>query len=182
VNRELAVQLFEYAGLNVVVAHHGQEALDILERDQAFDGVLMDCQMPVMDGYTATRQICQRKELRSIPVIAVTANAMAGDKEAALASGMVDHISKPLDVEKMFVTMAHWITPAVRTVADTSSPMPQTESVALPRVEGIDQDFGLRVSAGNKALYRRLLGKFAISRAGSANNVKRPGRTPMPLR
>jgi HPt (histidine-containing phosphotransfer) domain-containing protein len=62
--------------------------------------------------------------------------------------------------------MARWITPAVRTIADTSSLIPQTESVALPRVEGIDQDFGLRVSAGNKALYRRLLGKFAISSAG----------------
>jgi CheY-like chemotaxis protein len=165
VNRELAVELFEYAGLNVVVAHHGQEALDILDKDQAFDGVLMDCQMPVMDGYTATRHIRSKPQLAAIPVIAMTANAMAGDKEAAIAAGMIDHISKPLDVEKMFVTMARWIRPTVRSVADRAAPKPQTESVTLPRIDGIDQAFGLRVSGGNKALYRRLLGKFATGNA-----------------
>ncbi len=124
----------------MVVAHHGQEALDILQRDQAFDGILIDCQMPVMDSYTATRHICQRPELRAIPIIAMTAKAMAGDQEAAIEAGMIDHISKALDVEKMFVAMARWISPKVRTVADILSPNVQTESVTLPRIDKALQD------------------------------------------
>ncbi|MFA7292203.1 MAG: PAS domain S-box protein, partial [Rhodocyclaceae bacterium] len=80
-NQELATELLAQAGMEVVVAKHGQEALDILARDAKFDGVLMDCQMPVMDGYTATREIRKLPQFEKLPIIAMTANAMAGDKE-----------------------------------------------------------------------------------------------------
>ncbi len=86
-NRELACELLRRAGMEVAVANDGQEALDQLEADGAFDGVLMDCQMPVMDGYTATQRIRADPRWRTLPVIAMTASALVEDRERALASG-----------------------------------------------------------------------------------------------
>jgi CheY-like chemotaxis protein len=74
-----------------------------------FDAVLMDCQMPVMDGYTATRALRQEKSLQDLPVIAMTSNAMTGDREAALAAGMNDHITKPIVIDEMLATVARWL-------------------------------------------------------------------------
>jgi PAS domain S-box-containing protein len=111
INRELVVEILSAAGLIVSVAGDGQEALDMLER-QRFDVVLMDCQMPVMDGYEATRALRQRPELRGLPVIALTANAMVGDRAKALAMGMNDHIAKPIKFEELFATLARWVRPA----------------------------------------------------------------------
>lgn len=110
-NQELAIELLHKAGISVSLAHNGQEALDMLKLDHGFAGVLMDCQMPVLDGYAATRVIRQQLGLRALPVIAMTANAMEGDKEKVLACGMNDHIAKPLDVSLMFQTMARWLDP-----------------------------------------------------------------------
>ncbi|MEY4100399.1 MAG: hypothetical protein RL300_1570, partial [Pseudomonadota bacterium] len=94
-NQELALELLNQAGISVVVANHGQQALDILANDSRFDAVLMDCQMPVMDGYTATREIRKNPDWQTLPIIAMTANAMAGDREKVIAAGMCDHIAKP---------------------------------------------------------------------------------------
>ncbi len=110
-NQELAMELLASAGMEVVLAVNGQEALDILAKDSRFDGVLMDCQMPVMDGYTATHAIRANPAWRDIPIIAMTANAMATDREKVLQAGMCDHIAKPLNVATMFATMARWIKP-----------------------------------------------------------------------
>jgi PleD family two-component response regulator len=87
--------------------------VDILTKDANFDGVLMDCQMPVMDGYTATREIRKLPQFEKLPIIAMTANAMAGDKEKVIEAGMWDHIAKPLNVGEMFATIAKWIKPKV---------------------------------------------------------------------
>ena len=119
-NQELAMELLANAGMEVVLANHGQEALDILAAGSQFDGVLMDCQMPVMDGYTATRQIRKNPLFKDLPIIAMTANAMAGDREKVLEAGMWDHIAKPLNVDEMFATIAKWIKP--RTPASTPAP------------------------------------------------------------
>jgi PAS domain S-box-containing protein len=108
INQEVALALLGGAGIEVSVAGNGQEALDMLaQRD--FDAVLMDCQMPVMDGYAATRALRQQARWRSLPVIAMTANAMVGDRDAALAAGMNDHIAKPINVAEMFATLARWV-------------------------------------------------------------------------
>ena len=93
-----------------MVAENGIEALKALE-DSYFDLVLMDCQMPVMDGYETTRQIRQQEKYKALPIIALTANAMTGDKAKVLAVGMNDYISKPVDVANMFKIMAKWISP-----------------------------------------------------------------------
>jgi CheY-like chemotaxis protein len=158
-NQELALDLLRRAGLAVELAENGREALDLLARDAAFDGVLMDCQMPVMDGYAATREIRRDPRLASLPVLAMTANAMAGDREKALEAGMQDHIGKPLDVRTMFATMAKWIRP--RKAASAPSPAaPAKGGAALPDLPGIDVRAGLATAAGNEALYGRLLRKF----------------------
>src|ERR1019366_6483899 len=96
VNREISLAVLRRAGVSVSVACDGQEALDMLDRQQ-FDGVLMDCQMPVMDGYAATRALRRQSRWRELPVIAMTADALVGDRDKALAAGMNDHVAKPIN-------------------------------------------------------------------------------------
>jgi signal transduction histidine kinase/DNA-binding response OmpR family regulator len=113
VNRELALELLAEEGISVAVAVDGREALAMLERER-FDAVLMDCQMPVMDGFAATRALRERPQLQELPVIAMTANAMVGDRQKALDAGMNDHIAKPINVSQMFSTLARWIGPRLQ--------------------------------------------------------------------
>ena len=163
INQELAVELLETAGLKITVAGDGQQALDIL-KTRDFDGVLMDCQMPVMDGYQATREIRKQEKYARLPVIAMTANAMAGDKEKVLAVGMNDHIGKPIDVDAMFITLSRWIKyTATKTVDNTIEPIAEdTERPVppLPELVGIDTRIGLKIMMGKEDFYRRILGKF----------------------
>lgn len=108
INRELAQALLEMADMQIITASNGQEALDAVISDD-LDLVLMDCQMPIMDGYDATRHIRDLGKAGQLPIIAMTANAMKGDREKALAAGMDDYLSKPLEPELMFEVMANWL-------------------------------------------------------------------------
>ena len=164
-NQELALELLSQAGMEIVVANNGQEALDILTQDDRFDGVLMDCQMPVMDGYTATREIRKNPAWKDFPVIAMTANAMAGDREKVIESGMIDHIAKPLNIGEMFGTLAKWIVPANPSTPAKSDNLKSTGADALPELPGIDTQAGLATCMGNMKLYKRLLVKFRDSNA-----------------
>ena len=110
INQELALELLRNAGIEPTVAANGQEALRCLEQ-HAFDGVLMDCQMPVMDGFEATRLLRADDRWRRLPVIAMTASARAIDRAEALAAGMDDHIAKPIDVEVLYSTIGRWMRP-----------------------------------------------------------------------
>ena len=178
-NQELATELLAMAGVRCVVAGNGQEALNVLAGDVAFDGILMDCQMPVMDGYTATREIRDNPSWRHFPIIAMTANNMAGDRERTLAAGMNDHIPKPLNAEEMFRTLAQWIKPAGQVAQDLRETPPaaglgpgpelgpgpatpaQPASKLLPdRLPGIDLRAGLQTTEGNQPLYLKLLRRF----------------------
>ncbi|MGB1109470.1 MAG: PAS domain S-box protein [Gammaproteobacteria bacterium] len=167
VNQELALELLHGRGISTEVAGNGQEALDWLDRE-AFDGVLMDVQMPVMDGYTATRKIREQERFNDLPVIAMTANVMAGDLEKAQEAGMNAHIGKPLNVAEMFATMAKWITPA-NPLEDASLEAPVGEVAGaepeLPDLAplGIDTALGLRATDRNIALYLRMLKRFVES-------------------
>lgn len=170
VNQELAEDILTSNGIRVTLADHGQQALDLLE-SQNFDGVLMDCQMPVMDGYTATRKIRQQLKLIDLPILAMTANAMAGDREKVLDAGMNDHIAKPINVNSMFQTMAKWITPSdplpVPPSADRTINQSQTEFSAqnlpdkLPDLPGINTRVGLGHAQNDSRLYQKLLLKVA---------------------
>ncbi len=119
INRELAIELLGSAGMVVSFACDGQEALDLLQaQGPTFDCVLMDCQMPRLDGYAATRALRllpHLPHLQALPIIAMTANAMAGEREKALEAGMNDHIAKPIRVELMFATLSRWVRPNART-------------------------------------------------------------------
>jgi PAS domain S-box-containing protein len=165
-NQELARELLESAGIVLTVVGDGQQALDLLAHAgaAAFDGVLMDCQMPVMDGYEATRRLRAQPRYAQLPIIAMTANAMAGDREMALAAGMNDHISKPLNVTAMFATMSKWIHPAQPAIAAPPAVQPDAAgkmAAALPaQLPGIDQRAGLATSMGRQDLYLRMLVRF----------------------
>jgi PAS domain S-box-containing protein len=177
-NQELAMELLGNAGMAVELANNGQEALDILSRDANFDGILMDCQMPVMDGYTATREIRKMPAFKDLPIIAMTANAMAGDREKVLEAGMWDHIAKPLNVGDMFATIAKWIKPNVTkqlTPSDVSgnADVLKVKNDTLIGIDselpGIDVKAGMATTMNNEKLYTRLLIKFRDTQGDFAN-------------
>lgn len=157
INQELAVELLEGQQIHVTIAENGQIAIDMYKTND-FDGILMDCQMPVMDGYEATQFIRETLDDHAIPIIAMTANVMERDKIKAQQAGMNDIIAKPIDVGSMFSTLAKWITPKhpQQFVAQTVS-----QQGELPQIAGIDTQTGLTRSSGNSDLYKKLLMRFA---------------------
>lgn len=157
INQDIAVNLLERHGIKVVVANDGQEALDILSR-QEFDGVLMDCQMPVMDGYQATAKIREKAKYQHLPIIAMTANAMSGDREKVLHAGMNDYISKPIDVALMFVTLTKWIRNSSVAISSGTEALKVTSG--LPALKRINTGLGLSRLVGDESLYLQLLKKF----------------------
>lgn len=157
VNVELAVDVLQRVGMQVVVARDGEQALAVLH-SQRVDGVLMDCQMPVIDGLAATQRIRAVPAWRDLPVIAMTASAMVGDREQALAAGMNDHVAKPIDIEALYATLARWLPEAAP--RRPGAPAVASRAHQLPALPGLDIDGGLRRTAGQEVLYRRLLQLF----------------------
>ena len=138
VNRQVAQRLLSLIGLSFVLAENGKEALEQLEQ-QAFDAVLMDCQMPVMDGYTATRIRRQNEGAdrgKRIPIIAMTANAMAGDREKCLNAGMDDYMSKPLNRALLADTLRRWL-PAGAKSQNIVVPLPPSKPAPATAVRAV---------------------------------------------
>ncbi len=161
INLELVLALLHDAGIKTTVATDGQQALNVLEKEK-FDAVLMDVQMPVMDGLTATRAIRQQPKFAGLPIIALTAGAMDRDKTEVMEAGMNDHIAKPINVDDMFSIMAKWIVPAETGIGHVGvvHQLTADESLALPNIEGINTLIGLRTCNGKHSLYLRLLTTF----------------------
>ena len=156
VNQEVAQQILGDAGVRVDVASNGAMALAKIAVND-YDGVLMDCQMPVMDGYDATRELRKDPRHAALPVIAMTANAMVGDKEKCLAAGMNDFIAKPIDVAQLFQTLARWVKAKNPMVVE----MPVVvEDDTLPAIPGLRMDAALSRVGGNTKLMRKLLARF----------------------
>ncbi|MBF0266629.1 MAG: response regulator, partial [Gammaproteobacteria bacterium] len=158
-NQELAKELLKRNKIQITVANNGQEALAILAKE-SFDGVLMDCQMPVMDGYEATRQIRLQPDLQDLPIIAMTANAMAGDKDKVLAAGMDDHISKPINIKDMLNTMNKWIVASNPESVIEHTEQTEESIIDLPNLPGIEKNAGLEITQNDKNLYLKLLLKY----------------------
>jgi CheY-like chemotaxis protein len=141
----------------------GREAVEMLEDKNDYAAVLMDMQMPEMDGYEATRTIRQKPEFADLPIIAMTANVMTGDREKCLEAGMNDHVAKPIEPDKLFKTLVQWIEPRDLEVIPAELE-PNGNKVAgdsLPvSLKGIDIEEGLRHVGGNRQLYRKLLVDF----------------------
>ncbi|WP_320044701.1 PAS domain S-box protein [uncultured Desulfobacter sp.] len=155
INQDVAADLLTNHGIDFKIAENGQIALEMLEKDH-FDGILMDCQMPVMDGYTTTRKIREDKRFKDLPIIAITANVMAGDREKTMAAGMNDHIGKPIRVQELFKALDKWIKPAM---SMQPTPSKATEK-NLSNIPGIDITAGMETVQGNQELYVNLLRKF----------------------
>ena len=166
-NQEVAQELLQSAGFVVDVAENGAIALQkIQQATKPYAVVLMDMQMPVMDGLTATREIRKLPRHAQLPIVAMTANAMAGDRDRCIEAGMNDHVAKPIDPEQLWSTLARWIKPQdAQAVAEPArKPATQSQDVpcALAPIAGLDMSAGLHRALGREVLYVSLLRKFVL--------------------
>ncbi|MDO8988984.1 MAG: response regulator [Sideroxyarcus sp.] len=164
INQQVAREMLEGYGINVTIAENGEEALNELQQGQ-FDGVLMDMQMPVMDGFSTTRAIRNFPQYAGLPIIALTANVMVSEQNAILAAGMNDHIGKPIDPDRLATVLAKWIHPVrtTETVAPSEAApasVPPAAAETLPELPGVKVELSVRRIGGNVDLYYSLLGKF----------------------
>ena len=179
INQQVAMEILQGAGLNVTIANNGQEGVEAARENQ-YDAILMDIQMPVMDGYTATREIRKDKRFKELPIIAMTAHAMTGDEDKSLEAGMNGHVAKPIDPDQLFAALQKWIQPSKRQVQQQEVSVGRPESDApvpaedkLPEyLPGFDLTDGLNRLQGNKRLYRKLLLSFASDYNAVANEIQ----------
>ena len=169
INQGVAVGLLRMAGVSVTVARTGREAVEKLQAATpgTFDAVLMDLQMPVMDGYEATRRIRRDPRFRHLPIIAMTAHALSGEREKCLEAGMNEHLTKPVDQNRLY-DMLGQLTGRVAAVPEPPAPEPESE---LPDLPGVDREVGLAVVGGRARIYRELLGYFARDYADIPRDV-----------
>ncbi|MBI5184371.1 MAG: response regulator [Nitrospinae bacterium] len=173
VNQELALEILVAAGIRVDVANNGAEAVEKVARAD-YDGVLMDCQMPVMDGFDATRKIREDKRFAHLPILAMTANAMAGDKEKCIECGMNDHIGKPIDAGQLFIALGRWIKPkaaAAESSAESNIAIAEKDD-DVPDIPGMEIDKALRCLGGNVKLLRRQINRFNETQADVMSRIK----------
>ncbi len=152
INQEVATEFLKDVGVVVTIASNGEECLEIL-KNTSFDLILMDIQMPVMDGLEATRRIRQERQFKDVPIIAMTAHAMTGDREKSLAAGMNEHITKPINQTALYQALQQWIpekqSPSPANTPHNEPAATREEYVKLPSMPGIDQHKALQV-LGNK--------------------------------
>ena len=175
INQEVACEILGGAGVEVRVAHHGGEAVAMAQTEE-FDLVLMDMQMPEVDGIQATRRIREQISAEHLPIIAMTANVLRDDIQRCLDAGMQDHVAKPIEVSQFFQTLARWAPTADRTASPVKAAHPDqpepSASDALPELAGIDTRAGLARVGGSLPLYRKLLLKFADNQGGALHAVR----------
>lgn len=171
INQEVTVDLLQQIAVQVDVANDGAEAVALAEK-MHYDIVLMDMQMPVMDGLEATRRIRAMAGWATVPIIALTANAFDEDRERCRQAGMNDHLGKPIDATAVLRTLLHWLTLPAEALPVTPVPTPVVPEKPVPVIDiddplnalrglpGIDIDSGLHYLAGNRAVYRRMLRRY----------------------
>ena len=179
INQQIAVELLEGVGATVRIANNGGEAVEVLAnglQPPAFDVVLMDLQMPEMDGYQATAKLRADARFATLPIIAMTAHATMEERQRCLAAGMNDHISKPIDPDNLFETVGRFYKPA--TPAGTSAPAeakpPEVNAPKaddLPALAGLDTNDGLTRVAGNRKLYLKLLRQFVEEQGPAVGEI-----------
>jgi DNA-binding NarL/FixJ family response regulator len=136
----------------------------------------MDMQMPVMDGVSATKAIRSAPRFLTLPIIAMTSNAMDTDREMCIQAGMNDHVAKPIDPDQLFATLKRWIK-VRRPIPSPEVPVKKTEASSspavtpIPEIEGVDLTDGLKRVGGNQRLYRELLAKFGAKFADAGVQV-----------
>jgi two-component system, sensor histidine kinase and response regulator len=175
INQLVATELLEGSGLVTEVANNGKEALEKINNSgvpSKYDLVFMDLQMPVMDGYTATIEIRKLTGYESLPIIAMSADAMNGIKEKCLEVGMMGYISKPINPDEVFKALVQWIKPNANENGKTETADYETVELKMPQFGNIDINDGLRRMNGNKKLYLSLLEKFYYNQLNMDKQIK----------
>ncbi len=173
-NQQIATELLVSVGINVQLANNGREAVEFLTKeseDREIDVILMDIQMPEMDGYEATRRIRRLPRWSGIPIIAMTAHAMADEREKVVAAGMNDHVSKPIIPIIFFRTLYHWAKPGL-SVHEISMEKKHEMNQVFLAIPGVNFQEGLERVAGNSDTYLRLLKEFPGNQRGELETIK----------
>jgi two-component system sensor histidine kinase/response regulator len=161
INQQIATELLEGAGAQVRVAANGRLAVEALEQaSEPFQIVLMDLQMPEMDGHQATTKIRAQARWKDLPIIAMTAHATQEERQRCLEIGMNDHVTKPIEPAILFTTLAKYVQP----------PPPRID-LGLPEISGLDTADGLMRLGGNQALYLKLLRQFFEGERSAAREI-----------
>ncbi|WP_373976177.1 response regulator [Chitinibacter sp. SCUT-21] len=175
INQQIAVELLSEAGATVTVAGHGKAAVDLLLGNPilSFDAVLMDVQMPVMDGFEASRIIRAQARFSDLPIIAMTAHALEEERQRCVAAGMNDHVSKPIDPEVFLLTLQRWKN-ASAAPAHSSPVTPVTAAQAAPtlHIAGLNTVAGLKRVNGKLALYLDILQQFAQHHSNTCQQLR----------
>ncbi len=166
INQQVASELLEGFGYSLEIVGNGLEAVNKVKESgnpSRFDLILMDLQMPVMGGYSATLEIRKLEEYKTLPIVAMTADAMGGVREKCLEVGMMDFITKPINPNKLSDVLQRWLTPAKKMALPHIVPSPGRKGrnrILIPKLSGIDVKDGLSHVNGNSRLYIDLLIKF----------------------
>ncbi|WP_051261919.1 PAS-domain containing protein [Desulfovibrio inopinatus] len=157
INQQVALEILHNAGFDVDIADNGRRAIEAIQNN-TYEAVLMDVQMPELDGFDATRAIRREEGKEQLPIIAMTAHAMAEDRNKCLEAGMNDYVTKPIDPDELFSALLRWI-PA-RTPQHAIIPEKPAVSSSMPVLDGIDVNDAMRRLSGNADLFQRLLVDF----------------------
>ncbi|MBT3361911.1 MAG: response regulator, partial [Rhodospirillales bacterium] len=179
INQQVARELLENRGITVTIADNGQNAVQaVKENAGAFDLVLMDIQMPIMDGYQATAEIRKDYDSDSLPILALTAHALTGEREKSLAAGLNDHVTKPINPSALYSTMVRWIGAEKIDAITKQMPLPLQQSV--PAFDVLPESlpsFDLAIAevrvGGNRELLQKLIVKFHEQYGGFASTLKK---------
>ncbi|CAK0773519.1 two-component system, sensor histidine kinase and response regulator [Gammaproteobacteria bacterium] len=180
INQQVAREILEAVGLTVALANNGLEAV-VKVAESAYDILLMDIQMPEMDGYQASRRIRSDPKFGKLPIVAMTAHAMTGDREKCLEAGMNDHISKPINRMHLYGVLMEWIAPReglgltlslVPSVPSRREGVAKEDTVIPDALPGIDMESAMVRFNGNRHLYRTLLIEFDRNYAGSYQQIQ----------
>lgn len=174
INQELATDMLIEAGFHVDVAENGRVAVAKIAANP-YDLVLMDMQMPVLDGLSATCEIRKDRRFDELPIVAMTANVMASDRELCLQAGMNDHLEKPFLPDDLFAVLIKWVKPAAAMGRPPVIAPVETESTlseSLGSIPGLDVALGLSQMAGNQGLYHRILRKFITRNADMSMQIQ----------
>jgi len=170
-NREVAREILRAADLKVDIATNGREAIDKI-RGGSYALVLMDIQMPVLDGLAACREIRTDPRYSELPILAMTAHAMSGDRDQSMAAGMNDHLTKPIDPPTLYEALLRWIPPGNYLPEATSgTPTSNDEAIVLPDLDDIDTARGLANHMRRPDFYRRILAQFNREFGATADDI-----------